>query len=106
MNKVQIAVLGATFVAFGAAYVLFNTPQGPPPAPRVVQAAPKVETDDVLVAAQDLPLGSSIADASVAWQVWPKQAISENMIVKSSGPNVMEDIKGWLGARLPATRME
>jgi len=94
MNKVQIAVLGATIVAFGAAYVLFNAPQAPAPqAPRVVQA-PKLETDDVLVAAQDLPLGSSIGDGSLAWQQWPKQAISENMIVKSSGPNVMEDLKG------------
>lgn len=94
MNRVQIAVLGATAVAFGAAYVLLNASSGPPPAPRVVQQAPKVETDDVLVAAQDLSMGTAIGDASVAWQVWPKQAISELMITKSSGPNVMDDVKG------------
>ncbi|HEY1943784.1 MAG TPA: Flp pilus assembly protein CpaB [Roseiarcus sp.] len=94
MNKVQIAVLGATVIAFGAAYLLFNTAPAPAPqAPRVVQA-PKLETDDVLIAAQDLPMGTPIGDASVAWAVWPKKAISENMIVKSSGPNVMEDVKG------------
>jgi len=92
MNKVQIAVLGATVVAFGGAYVLFNNSPAPPP-PRVVQA-PKFDTDEVLVAAQDLPMGSSIADASVTWQEWPKQAVSEYMITKSSGPNVMEDVKG------------
>jgi pilus assembly protein CpaB len=95
MNKVQIAVLGATVVAFGAAYLLFNTPAPAPQAPRVVQA-PKVETDDVLIAAQDLPMGAPIGDASVAWAIWPKQAISENMIVKSAGANVMEDVKGSL----------
>lgn len=92
MNKVQIAVLGATVVAFGAAYLLFNAPTAPPVV-RVVQA-PKLETDDVLVAAQDIPMGTAIGDASVVWHPWPKQDVSEYMIVKSSGPNVMEDVKG------------
>lgn len=95
MNKVQIAVLGATIVAFGAAYVLFNSAQAPAPQQHVVQA-PKLDTDDVLVAAQDIPMGTPIGDASVSWQAWPKAAISEYMIVKSSGPHVMEDIKGSL----------
>jgi pilus assembly protein CpaB len=93
MNRVQIAVLGATIVAFGAAYVLFNSPSAPTPAPRVVQA-PKLDTEQVLVAAQDLPMGTPIGDASVEWQTWPKKAVSELMITKSSGPNVMEDVKG------------
>lgn len=95
MNKVQIGVLGATALAFGAAYVLFtNSPPPPAPAPHVVQAPPKLDTDDVLVAAQDIPMGTSIGDDSVTWQVWPKAAISEYMIAKSSGPNVLEDVKG------------
>jgi pilus assembly protein CpaB len=94
MNKVQIAVLGATLVAFGGAYVLFNSAPGP--APQHVAEAPKLATDEVLVAAQDLPMGTAISDASVAWQMWPKAAISELMIVKSSGPNAMEDVKGSL----------
>jgi len=93
MNKVQIAVLGATLVAFGGAYVLFNSGPAPAPQQRVVQA-PKLETDEVLIAAQDIPMGTAITDASVAWQPWPKAAISELMIVKSSGPNVIDDVKG------------
>ena len=36
MNRVQIAVLGITVVAFGGAYVLFNTGQAP--VQRIVQA--------------------------------------------------------------------
>ena len=62
-------------------------------APRVA-AAPKLDTDEVLVAAQDIPMGTAIGDASVAWQIWPKAAISELMIAKSSGPNAMDDVKG------------
>jgi pilus assembly protein CpaB len=94
MNKVQIAVLGATVVAFAAAYVLFNNSSAPRPV-QVVQA-PKLDTDEVLVAALDIPMGVQIADGSLAWQVWPRAAISEYMIAKSSGANVMEDVKGSL----------
>jgi pilus assembly protein CpaB len=95
MNKVQIAVLGATVVAFGAAYVLFNK-SSPPPRPAAVAAAPKVDTDEVLVAAQDIPMGTEVTDASIAWQAWPKAALSEYMIAKSSGPHAKEDIEGSL----------
>ena len=95
MNKVQIAVLGATVVAFGAAYVLFNNSSPTPRAAHTVEA-PKLDTDEVLVAAQDIPMGNQVSDASVEWQVWPKAAISEYMIAKSSGPHAMEDVKGSL----------
>ena len=93
MNKVQVAVLGATVVAFGGAYVLINNAPAPAPQQRVAQA-PKLDTDEVLIAAQDIPMGTAISDASVSWQVWPKAAISELMIAKSSGPNAMDDVKG------------
>ena len=95
MNKVQMAVLGATVAAFGGAYVLINSAPSPPPQQHVVQA-PKLDADEVLVAAQDIPMGTAISDASVTWQMWPKAAISEYMIVKSSGPNVIDDVKGSL----------
>ena len=44
-------------LAFGAAYVLFSTNQAPAPtqAP-IVQVAPKIDTDEVLVAARGAPL--------------------------------------------------
>jgi pilus assembly protein CpaB len=95
MNKVQIAVLGATVVAFGGAFFLFNS--SPAPSPQRVVEAPKVDTDEVLIAAQDIPMGSALTDTSVAWVPWPKAAISPDyMILKSSGPNAMEDVKGSL----------
>jgi len=92
MNRMQIAVLGVSIAAFGGAYVLFNN--GPTPIAPILVSAPKLDTDEVLVAAQDVPMGTQIGDASVTWQAWPKAAISEQMIAKSSGPNVMADIKG------------
>ena len=44
MNRVQIAVLGVTVLAFGGAYLLFNSGQTPP---QIVQVAPKMDTDEV-----------------------------------------------------------
>ena len=38
--------------------------QAPPP--QIVQAAPSLDTDEVLVAARDLPMGTLIADADVS----------------------------------------
>jgi pilus assembly protein CpaB len=95
MNRLQIAVLGVTVVAFGAAYVLFSNSAPPRQVVHTVEA-PKVDTDDVLVAAQDIPMGAEINDASITWQTWPKAALSEYMIAKSSGPHAMEDVKGSL----------
>jgi len=95
MNRTQIIVAGVTVAAFGAAYFLFNG--APPPTPQpVVQAGPKVETDDVLIAAQDIPVGAQIADGVTAWQPWPKPAVSEFMIAKSAGPDAMAEVNGLL----------
>jgi pilus assembly protein CpaB len=92
MNRVQIAVLGVTVVAFGGAYVLFNASQAPPT--QIIQAAPKIDMDEVLVAARDLPMGTQLADPDITWQKWPTQSLSELMIKKSEGPEAIEAAKG------------
>ena len=94
MNKLQIVALGVSVVAFGGAYVLFSSFNTKPPAPVIVQAAPKLDTDEVLVALQDIPMGTALGETSVSWQTWPKAAVSEQMIVKSAGPHQIDDIKG------------
>lgn len=96
MNRTQIVVLAVSVVAFGAAFLLFNSWQSPPPQVVIQAAAPKLDTDQVLVAAEDIPMGTVLAENFVTWQTWPKAAISEQMIVKSEGPNEVEDVKGSL----------
>jgi pilus assembly protein CpaB len=94
MNRTQIAVLGVSVIAFGAAYLLFSNSQGPTRATIVQAVAPKLETDQVLVAAQDVPMGTQINDTNVTWQEWPKAAVSDQMLTKSGDPHMLEDIKG------------
>jgi pilus assembly protein CpaB len=92
MNRVQIAVLGVTVLAFGGAYALFNSGQAP--APQIVQIAPKMDTDEVLVAAHDLAMGTQLTEADYTWLKWPSQGLSELMIKKSEGPLALENVNG------------
>src|SRR6202050_5405684 len=92
MNRVQIAVLGVTVLAFGGAYVLFSVGQAPPRA--IVQVAPAMDTDEVLVAARALPMGTQLAEADYTWQKWPTQALSELMVKKSEGAQALDAVKG------------
>jgi len=91
MNRVQIAVLGVTILAFGGAYMLFSSGTN---VPQVVQVAVKTDTDDVMIAKADIAMGTQLAETDYAWQAWPKAAISELMIKKSEGDKAIEDIKG------------
>ena len=91
MNRVQIAVLGVTILAFGGAYMLFNSSTS---VPQIVQVAAKTDMDDVMIAKADIAMGTQIAETDYAWQPWPKAAISELMIKKSEGEKAIEDIKG------------
>ena len=59
-----------------------------------MQAAPSLDTDEVLVAARDLPMGTLIADADIYWQKWPRQSLSDLMVKKSEGPQAPENAKG------------
>jgi pilus assembly protein CpaB len=92
MNRVQIAVLGVTVMAFAGAYAIFNFAQAP--TPQAVQVAPRMDTDEVLVAAHDLAMGTQLAEPDFTWQKWPTQALSELMIKKSEGPQILENVKG------------
>jgi pilus assembly protein CpaB len=96
MNFARLAVLIIAVGAAAGAVLLFLNGRAPEPqapnAPVVVQAP--VTTDDVLVAAQDLTLGTSTTATDFAWQPWPKTSISDVMIKKSDNDKVVADLAG------------
>ncbi|WP_051279834.1 Flp pilus assembly protein CpaB [Hellea balneolensis] len=62
----------------------------PPPVAPVKAAAPiiqKVEYVKVLVAAQNLPLGSRLSEAAFEWKQWPAEAVSPAFISNDLRPN-------------------
>ena len=91
MNRAQIAILGVALVAGAAAYALM--PSAPEPVRQALAPAP-VETDDVLLANQDLAFGTVLTDKDVRWQVWPKSSPIQGVIRRSGNPKAIEDVKG------------
>ena len=68
------------------------------PAPVQLAAAPeqviqKVEYVDVLVAANNMSLGSRISEQSVLWKQWPAEAITPALISNTVRPQAIEELK-------------
>ena len=88
MKVARLAVLGVALAAGGGAAYFMSTP-----APVQIVAA-TLETDDVLVAAKDLPMGTLVGETDLMWQQWPAKATSPGMLTKSTSPGAIEDVKG------------
>jgi pilus assembly protein CpaB len=100
MKKARLAVLGSAVLAGGAAAWLLPSPPPPPPPPtQVVQAGPNIETEDVLIAGKDLPMGTLVgSEGDITWQPWPKAAVSVIMVKKPENAGavtaLLDEIKG------------
>lgn len=103
MNLARFLVLIVALVAGGAAaYLAVQVINRPPeivevatPTP-AAQAAPSIPTDDVLVAARDIPLGTTIAEDAFTWQPWPRTAIAGAYIRRSQLTNGIADLVGTI----------
>jgi pilus assembly protein CpaB len=93
MKFARVAVLGVALAAGGGAAWLASGTTAPEPTASAPPPA-QLATDEVLVASKDLPLGSLLVETDLAWQAWPKDAVSKGMIRKSDGGNAIEDAKG------------
>ena len=94
MNRRLVIVVAVAVAAFAAAYALLSSGPSARPVHAVVEAQPRVDLDQVLVAAQDLPMGSVVGEAALVWQTWPKAAVSDLMIARSDDANAIREMKG------------
>ncbi|ATQ69452.1 MULTISPECIES: Flp pilus assembly protein CpaB [Methylosinus] len=94
MNKAQIAVLGVAIVAGGGAFMMLSTEPTPPQPMHLVAPPPPRTTDQVLVAARDLPFGAALAEADTSWIEWPISAVPPGVLRKSEAPEIKKDIEG------------
>jgi pilus assembly protein CpaB len=94
MNQKLIIVGAIAVLAFGATYVFLRNAQNPSPQPHVAEAPPKIDIEQVLVATQDIAMGTVVNESAMGWQAWPKAAVSEFMITKSGKPDALEDVRG------------
>jgi pilus assembly protein CpaB len=96
MKPARIIVLLIALVAGGIAAFLASRSE-PPPAPAPVA---QIETVDVLVAATDIGLGTTVSGQALRWQIWPTAAASPNFIRKSDRPEAINQLAGSI-ARQP-----
>jgi len=96
MKPARIIVLVIAVVAGGIAALLAGRwESAPPPAP-----VAQLETTDVLIAATDIGLGTSVSAQDLRWQTWPTVAAGPNFIRQSERPDAIEQLAGSI-ARAP-----
>ena len=100
MKGARIIVLGIALAAGGAAAYLVSGSDAPPP---VAPPAPvaQIETDEVLVASDDIGIGQSLTPQTLKWQAWPNTGgASANFVRRKDRPGAVEQIAGSI-ARTP-----
>jgi pilus assembly protein CpaB len=94
MKLFRVLVLGIALVAGGiAAYLALNLGPAGTPAPTVVELAPQIQSQDVLVAAADISQGGKLTAENVRWQRWPDDAMNGNYIQKQTRPDAIEQLQ-------------
>lgn len=93
--SMRFVILGvAVLAAGGAGYLAMNMMSAPPAnEPVVVQSAPAVKLDKVLVANKLLNTGTTI-DGQLRWQEWPVDALAPEFITESERPQALEELQG------------
>jgi pilus assembly protein CpaB len=95
MKPARIIVLIIAVVAGGIAALLAGRSDPPPPAP-----VAQIETTDVLIAASDIGLGSTVSAQDLRWQIWPAAGTGSSFIRKVDRPDAIEQLAGSI-ARAP-----
>ena len=86
----RLAILGIALIAgLLAAFLVARSPG--PQAPVVQASAPSPDSVDVLVAAGDLAVGTTLRAENVAWRGWPANSKSPHLILRSAQPNARDE---------------
>lgn len=96
MKRAQLIVLGIALTAGLGAMFLAGGSSGPPSpsAPAPVAAPAPSRTTDVLVAAVDIPMGSTLTQNDLRWQAWPSDAAPPFLIKRTDTPNATTELAG------------
>jgi pilus assembly protein CpaB len=99
MKAARIVVLGIAVAAGGLAAILagssFET--GPAPPPQVVQ----VPTTEILVAKNDIGMGTTLSGQDIEWQAWPESAAQNPAFIrKNERPEALQQFAGAI-VRVP-----
>jgi len=96
MNQKKILLIAGLAIAAVVVFTQVKRLGAPSPTVNATAPAPiiqKVEYVDVLVASQNLSLGSRVSPESVKWKQWPAEALSPSLISNDIRPQAIEELK-------------
>ncbi len=96
MDKKRILLIAGLAIAAIVVFTQVKKLGTPAPVQTVAAPAPivqKVEYVDVLVATQNMALGSRISEESVKWKQWPAEALSPALISNDLRPQAIEELE-------------
>jgi pilus assembly protein CpaB len=91
MKPARIIVLVIAIAAGGIAALLAGRSEAPPPAPAPVA---QIETVEVLIAGNDIGLGSTVSSQDLRWQTWPAESAGSQFIRKGDNPGAINQLAG------------
>jgi pilus assembly protein CpaB len=91
MKPARIIVLIIAIAAGGIAALLAGRSEAPPPAPAPIA---QIETVDVLIAGNDIGLGSTVSSQDLRWQSWPQESAGSHFIRRSDNPDAINQLAG------------
>ena len=89
-DRKSIIVGAIAALAFGGTYAFMCVAPVCSAQSHCWKAAPKIDVEQVLVAGQDLPMGTVVNQGEAVWHPWPKADVSELMITKSTKPGALK----------------
>ncbi len=66
------------------------------PSPAIVVQEQEIPSLEILVAAQDLKVGISLAPGDLGWARWPEESVSDGAILRHSSPNADDEFSGQI----------
>lgn len=100
MKPARIIILTVAVVAAGLAGLLAMRLSGTS-APQIVDSViEKQPTENVLVSAANLPIGSRLNEETLRWLAWPQNGLVEGFITQTARPQAIAELDGAV-VRLP-----
>jgi pilus assembly protein CpaB len=97
MKAARLVVLGIAVAAGGLAAILAGSgsDQAPPPPP-----PQQIATVEVLVAQNDIGIGTALSARDLQWQTWPASASNAAFVLKKDRPDAIQQYAGSI-VRVP-----
>ena len=100
MSPMRLIILAvAAIAAVAAAFLVRGMANNPAPTaattePKTIVKEVEVSQTKVLVAANDLPIGTLIGPSDFSWADWPEKAVNPGFFTETVQPDAMETLAG------------